>query len=49
MSELQDSSISCSVFALSDQGYKNALENQESVGLFLKEIAQDILEIYNLS
>lgn len=41
--------MSCSVFVLSDQGYENALGNQELVWLLLKEIAQDILEIYNLS
>lgn len=41
--------MSCSVFALSDKGYENALGNQELVWLFSKEIARDILEIYNLS
>lgn len=41
--------MSFSVFALSDQGYENALGNHEVVWLFLKEIAQDILDIYNLS
>lgn len=49
ISDLQDSSMSCSVFALSDKGYENALGNQELVWLFSKEIARDILEIYNLS
>lgn len=48
MSELQGSWTSCSAFALHDQSYNNASGNQEVVWLFLKEIAQDILEIYNL-
>lgn len=49
MSETQGSSTSCLAFALHDQGYNNASGNQELVWLFLKEIARDILEIYNLS
>lgn len=52
MSELQDFSTSCSAFALHDQGYNNVSGNQKFEGFFFffspKEIAQDILEIYNL-
>lgn len=48
MSELQD--FACSAFALHDQGYNNVSGNQKFDFFFFspKEIAQDILEIYNL-
>lgn len=49
MSELQD--FSCSAFALHDQDYNNVSGNQKFDFFFFfspKEIAQDILEIYNL-